>query len=168
MLLVRAEVSKPEPVRPEVSKGRAEVSKPLDALTRSPFRLNLSKPRPQVRGFTLIELLVVMAILALLLSIAAPRYFESVDRAKEAALRTDLRMLRESIDKYHADTGHLPEALQQLIDARYLRAIPPDPMTDSTTTWVVAAHPDGKTPGVYDIHSGSPLLSRDGTAFATW
>src|SRR5690242_11400756 len=76
------------------------------------------------RGFTLIELLVVLAILATLLTIAAPRYFESVDRAKEAALRTDLRVIRDAIDKHRADTGKLPETLQRLVEARYLRSLP--------------------------------------------
>ena len=70
-------------------------------------------------GFTLIELLVVMAILATLLSIAAPRYFESLDRAKETALRTDLRLLREAIDKHRADTGRFPDSLQQLAEALF-------------------------------------------------
>ena len=120
------------------------------------------------RGFTLIELLVVMAILATLLSIAAPRYFDSVDRAKEATLRTDLRVLREAIDKHRADTGRLPETLQRLADARYLRSVPIDPLTDSATTWLVAPHPDGMTQGVFDVHSGAAGTGRDGTAYATW
>jgi general secretion pathway protein G len=121
-----------------------------------------------MRGFTLIELLVVMAILATLLSIAAPRYFESVDRAKESALRTDLRMLREAIDKYQADTGHLPDSLDRLVAARYLRSIPEDPITESVATWVVQPHPDGKTPGVYDVRSGSKGTSRDGVSYVSW
>jgi general secretion pathway protein G len=122
----------------------------------------------RMSAFTLIELLVVMAILALLLAIAAPRYFDSVDRAKEAALRTNLRLLREAIDKYQADTRKLPDSLAQLADARYLRAIPVDPVTDSDTTWVAVPHPDGKTAGVYDVRSGSAKLARDGTAYASW
>jgi general secretion pathway protein G len=120
------------------------------------------------RGFTLIELLVVMAILALLLSIAAPRYFESVERAKDAALRTDLRLLREAIDKYHADTGRLPQTLEALVQARYLRSVPPDPRTDSAQSWLLVAHPDGKTPGVYDVHSGADGTARDGSAYSAW
>lgn len=120
------------------------------------------------RGFTLIELLVVMAILATLLSIAAPRYFESVDRAKEAALKTDLRLMREAIDKHRADTGRLPETLQRLVDARYLRSIPIDPVTDSAADWIVVAHPDGVTPGVYDVRSGARAEARDGSRFDTW
>ena len=119
-------------------------------------------------GFTLIELLVVMAILATLLTLAAPRYFESVERAKEAALRTDLRLLREAIDKHRADTGRLPETLQQLAQARYLRAVPVDPVTDRTDTWVVVPAPDGSTAGVYDVRSGAPGVARDGTAYASW
>jgi general secretion pathway protein G len=119
-------------------------------------------------GFTLIELLVVMAILATLLSIVAPRYFESVDRAKEVALRTDLRMLREAIDKHRADRGQFPDSLQRLAELRYLRSVPLDPVTDSALTWTVTAHPDGTTPGVYDVHSGSPETANDGTPYASW
>ena len=120
------------------------------------------------RGFTLIELLVVMAILATLLSLAAPRYFESLDRAKEAALRTDLRLLREAIDKHRADTGRLPESLQQLAQTRYLRAVPVDPITDRADTWVPVAAPIDSTPGVYDVHSGAPGVARDGSSYASW
>jgi len=122
----------------------------------------------RMSAFTLIELLVVMAILALLLAIAAPRYFDSVDRAKEAALRTDLRLLREAIDKYQADTRRLPESLPQLAEARYLRSIPVDPVTDSDATWVSVPHPDGKTPGIYDVRSGSAKTARDGSTYASW
>lgn len=120
------------------------------------------------RGFTLIELLVVMAILAALLALAAPRYFDSLERANEAALRTDLRMLREAIDKYRSDTGHLPETLQVLADARYLRTVPADPITEREDSWVVVPAPDGLTPGVHDVRSGAPGTARDGTAFANW
>jgi general secretion pathway protein G len=120
------------------------------------------------RGFTLIELLVVMAILATLLSIAAPRYFESLDRAKEAALRTDLKVMREAIDKHHADTGKFPESLQALVTQKYLRSVPVDPVTDVPGDWVLVAHPDGQTSGVYDVRSAASGASRDGSAFSTW
>jgi general secretion pathway protein G len=103
-------------------------------------------------GFTLIELLAVMAILATLLSIAAPRYFESVDRAKEATLRTDLRVLREAIDKYKGDHGQLPDSLQGLVDQRYIRAVPLDPVTDTATDWMLVPHPDGVTVCVFALH----------------
>jgi len=119
-------------------------------------------------GFTLIELLVVMAILALLLSIAAPRYFESVDRARDASLKTDLRVMREAIDKYRGDTGHLPEGLQDLVDARYLRTVPIDPVTDSSASWIAVKHADGQTPGMYDVRSGAKGQARDGSSYASW
>lgn len=119
-------------------------------------------------GFTLIELLVVMAIVALLASLAAPRYFESVDKAKEAALRTNLKVVRDAIDKYHSDRGKYPENLQALVAGRFLRSIPVDPLTDSFETWVVITHPDGVTSGVYDLKSAATGTGRDGTAFASW
>ena len=119
-------------------------------------------------GFTLIELLVVMAILATLLSIAAPRYFESVQRAEEATLRTDLRLLREAIDRHRADTGQFPESLQRLVDQRYVRSIPVDPVTGSTNDWLLVPHPDGTTLGVYDVRSGASGQARDGSSFAEW
>lgn len=114
------------------------------------------------------ELLVVMAILGLLLAIAAPRYFDSVDNAKEVALRTNLRVMREAIDKHRTDTGHYPSALDELAKRRYLRAIPTDPMTESAMTWVVVPHPDGVTQGVYDVRSGALAIGRDGTALTDW
>ena len=119
-------------------------------------------------GFTLIEMLVVMAILATLLSIAAPRYFESLGRAKEAALRTDLRVLREAIDKHAADTGRLPDSLQALVTQKYLRSVPVDPVTDSAADWILVPHPDGQTPGIYDVRSGAPGTGRDGSAYSSW
>jgi general secretion pathway protein G len=119
-------------------------------------------------GFTLIELLVVMAIVAMLASLIAPRYFESIDRAREAALRVNLKTLRDAIDKYHGDTGRYPESLMTLVEARFVRVVPTDPMTDSTETWVLIAHPGGSFAGVYDVRSGAEGTGRDGTKFSTW
>ena len=101
-------------------------------------------------------------------SIAAPRYFGSLDRAKEVALKTNLRMLREAIDKYRADTGRLPENLGRLAEARYLRAVPEDPITERVDGWVVVPHPDGVTQGVYDVRSAAQGQANDGTPYATW
>lgn len=125
-------------------------------------------PTPAQQGFTLVELLVVMAILALLLSIAAPRYFSSVTKAQEVVLRTDLRLLREGIDKYRADAGRWPDSLQRLVDQRYIRAIPVDPITDTAASWLALPHPDGTTPGVYDVRSGATGEASDGSSFASW
>lgn len=120
------------------------------------------------RGFTLIELLVVMAILATLLSLAAPRYFDALDRAKEATLRADLRILREAIDKHKADTGRLPDSIEQLVQARYLRDVPIDPITDRADSWIVLPSPDATVPGMHDVRSGAGGTARDGSSYATW
>jgi general secretion pathway protein G len=129
----------------------------------------MSRRDSNADGFTLVELLLVMAIIALLLTIAAPRYFDSLDRAKESTLRTDLRIMREAIDKHMADTGRFPETLQELADARYLRSIPVDPMTDSADTWVLqAAGADTGQTRVADVHSGASGEGRDGTPYASW
>ena len=119
------------------------------------------------KGFTLIELLVVLAIVATLLTLAAPRYFQHVERSKETVLKENLATLRDAIDQYHADKGIWPESLPTLADERYIRSLPVDPVTDSADTWVVLLPPDG-SPGVYDVHSGAEGVSLDGTAYAEW
>lgn len=121
-----------------------------------------------VAGFTLIELLVVLAILATLLSLAAPRYAGSVDKAREAVLKENLAGLRGAIDRYFADTGRYPESLAELVVKRYLRRIPDDPVTDSATTWVIVAPVEGQAGGVGDVRSGASGKSRDGSFFKDW
>jgi general secretion pathway protein G len=119
-------------------------------------------------GFTLIELLVVMAIIATLLSLAAPRYAGNVDKAKEAVLRENLVSLRDAIDKYFADNGSYPAALDDLVAKRYLRRIPVDPITDSATSWITAGPPNPQQTGIYDVHSAAKGHARDGTAYRDW
>ncbi len=120
-------------------------------------------------GFTLIELIVVLTILALLLTIAAPRYFSHVDRAKEATLKQDLSVMRDAIDKYHGDKGKYPDSLDDLVGARYIRAIPIDPISESAGTWKITPPPDSDTKGmVYDVKSGADGKGLDGTAYGEW
>ena len=116
-------------------------------------------------GFTLIELLVVMAIIAMLVTLALPRYLHSVERSKEAVLLEDLSVMRDAIDKYGADRGQYPSTLEDLVQRNYLRRIPSDPITESDSTWVTSPHPDGLTPGIYNVHSGAPGKTLDGTDF---
>ena len=119
-------------------------------------------------GFTLIELLVVMAIISLLLSIAAPRYFKSVDKSKEAVLRENLITTRQAIEKYFGDNGKYPEVLDDLVTKKYLRSLPFDPITDSTATWTVIPPESADKGEVFDIKSGSPDKGMDGTAYKDW
>lgn len=119
----------------------------------------------KARGFTLVELLVVLAIIGTLLSIAAPRYTGSTDRAKEMVLKENLATLREAIDKHYGDTGSYPASLDDLVTKRYLRRVPEDPVTDSATTWIPIPPPEGKKGSVFDVKSGAPGKGRDGTVF---
>jgi general secretion pathway protein G len=121
-------------------------------------------------GFTLIELLVVLAILATLLTIAVPRYFSSVDNAKEASLKQNLVVLRDAIDKYYTDHSEYPSSLEALAEGRYIRFVPEDPITQSKDTWVLV-RPSGEEENsklIYDVRSGAQGNSREGESYASW
>jgi len=120
------------------------------------------------RGFTLIELMVVMTIIALLISIAVPRYFHSVEKAKEATLKQSLNVMRVAIDKFHGDNDRYPVSIKELVTKKYIRAVPVDPFTESTETWVTQAPSMDTSNAVFDIKSGAPGSAKDGTAYAEW
>lgn len=113
------------------------------------------------------ELLMVMAMIALLITIALPRYFDGLTRSKEAILHQDLATMRDAIDHYHADKGVYPASLEELVSMRYLRFIPEDPITERADTWLISAPPDFSN-RVYDVHSGSNATSTDGTPYKNW
>lgn len=119
-------------------------------------------------GFTLIELLVVMAIIALLLALAVPRYFGSVDRSKETVLKENLFLMRDTLQKYYSDKGKYPDDLTGLVSDKYLRKIPVDPITESDQTWRVVPPDDSSKGGVYDVHSGAQGSASDGTSYSEW
>lgn len=116
-------------------------------------------------GFTLIELLVVLAIVALMLTLALPRYFQSIDSAKETILIDNLRATRETIDKFYGDTGAYPQSLDQLVEKKYLRTLPVDPITGSSQTWLIVPPDNGAAGSVADLHSSAPGISRNGRQF---
>ena len=120
------------------------------------------------RGFTLIELLVVLGIVALLLTLAVPRYFPSVDSAKETILADNLRNTRAVIDQYHADTGRYPDSLEQLVEKKYLPTLPVDPVADSDSKWVIVPPEDLDAGAVYSIRSSAEGKGRNGKPFAEW
>jgi len=123
------------------------------------------------RGFTLIELLLVLLFVALLASLVAPVVTGGIQRARESTLKTDLYALRKALDDYNSDTGAYPAELEELVKKRYLRRIPPDPVTEKRDTWVLVRSEDdkaGKNNGILDIRSGSPERASDGSYFKDW
>ena len=109
-----------------------------------------------------------MTIIGVLLTIAVPRYFRTVERSKETVLRRDLSTIRDSIDRYYGDLGQYPDALAALVDKHYIRNVPVDPFTKSAATWLIVESDDPDHPGVRDIHSGSPDSGADGSPFVSW
>jgi general secretion pathway protein G len=114
----------------------------------------------KTRGFTLVELMVVLTVIALLLSIVVPNYVGLMKRAEETALQENLMVMRDALDKHYADAGKYPTSLDELVSKRYLRSIPKDPFTQSTTTWTPVAPADPKKGGIFDIHSSAKGYER--------
>jgi len=125
------------------------------------------------RGFTLIELIIVVAIIAILMAVAIPVYKIHLLHAHEAVLKQDLYSMRLAIDQYTQDKNKAPQDLGDLVSSGYLRALPKDPFTESSETWQpvqedVVQSLDQTQPGITDVHSGSNLMSSEGTAYNTW
>lgn len=118
-----------------------------------------------MRGFTLIELMVVMLIVAILAGLVAPSVVNSLDKARESALQENLHVMRKLLDDYYADKGRYPDALDELVEQRYVRSIPRDPFTESQDSWVFTYDDDG---GISDIHSGYDGVARDGSYIRQW
>ena len=123
-------------------------------------------------GWTLVELTIVISLISILSGIALVGYRNALTRSREAVLKEDLFRMREAIDQYHADTGDYPAALNALVTAGYLRAVPADPFTSSAESWVTeqpvfdASNPF--TTGVYDVRSGHEGTAIDGTLYSDW
>jgi general secretion pathway protein G len=126
---------------------------------------------PNSRGFTILELMIVLAIMGILITIAQPNLKNSIIRAREAVLKENLFQMREAIDQYYADTNKYPGQLGDLINdtdrsRSYLRELPKDPFTGAAD-WITVGL-EGEEGGVFDVHSASPLVAADGTAYNTW
>jgi general secretion pathway protein G len=120
-------------------------------------------------GFTFVEIMIVLVIIGILVTLAQPNFSTSVQRAREAALQENLFILRDVIDQYFADHGEYPPSLEALVEQRYLRKIPKDPITASDTWLLVyATNEDGVEEGIFDVKSGSESIAFDGTAYGDW
>nr|WP_092414716.1 prepilin-type N-terminal cleavage/methylation domain-containing protein [Collimonas sp. OK307] len=105
-------------------------------------------------GFTLIEMVIVMAVIGMLLTLAVPRYFVALDNGKIKVQQQNLATMRDALDKFFGDQGHYPESLDELVQKRYLRSVPVDPLTESPN-WIVIAPLDPALSGVYDVQSAA-------------
>jgi general secretion pathway protein G len=132
-------------------------------------------------GFTLLELIIVIAIIGILATVAMPALKDVPRRSAEAVLKNNLRTLRDVIDQHYGDKGKYPTSLEALVEGGYLRRVPNDPITKRNDTWQLVYeeidpdNPPAETeesedgqPGITDIHSGSPLMSLDGTPYSEW
>lgn len=135
---------------------------------RKPISSTFRKDLLRLKGFTLIELLVVLAIVATLLTLVAPKYFNQIEASKEVVLLDNLHTTREVISKFYADLGRYPESLDELVEKNYLRSLPYDPVADSKTSWQIIAVPTGYKGNVFDLKSGAVGASRKGEAYDQW
>ena len=124
-------------------------------------------------GFTLIEMMIVMSIIVILIGLAVPYYQKAILRSKETVLHNNLTAMRNTIDEYTYDKQKAPQSLQDLVTDGYLRNVPKDPITGSSDTWKIVMEDAGQAvntnePGIFDVHSGSPLKSLDGTSYSDW
>ena len=121
-------------------------------------------PPPQRRrrrcGFTLIEIVVVLTLIALLLTIAVPRYFATLDRGRLQVQQQNVAIVRDAIDKFYGDLGRYPETLEELVTKRYLRQVPVDPVSEKSN-WVVIAPPDASMGAVFDLKPASASGAAD-------
>jgi general secretion pathway protein G len=127
----------------------------------------------RARGFTLVELLIVISLISILAAMGLVQYRNSVTSTKESVLRTDLFRMRDAIDQYYADKGKYPSSLDSLVSDGYMRKIPEDPVTKSSDTWTTEpAEPDptnpSAEPGIYNVKSGAPGTSLDGSSYSDW
>lgn len=134
-------------------------------MTRTKFKtIEFNRPVKQSKtirssdaGFSLLELLIAMFILIILLSVALPTYQRSIQHAREVVLAENLFQMRRSIDQYTADKNRAPDSLEDLVEAKYLREIPVDPVNLERREWELVKGEDPTSnegeQGLIDVRS---------------
>jgi len=138
-----------------------------------PMQTGRDRIRRRLRGFTFVELMVVITIIVLLITMAVPIYSNTIRRAKESVLLSNLSTLRDVIDRYSYDKQKAPQSLQDLVSDGYFKEVPYDPMTGSNTTWRVIMEEASQSinqsdPGIFDVKSGSDKIGLDGRPYSEW
>jgi general secretion pathway protein G len=142
----------------------------------SNFQRNANNPQSAIRnshsqGFTLLELMIVISIIIILVSVALPQYQKTIMHTRETILSYDLDTMRKLLDQYAADKGKLPQSLDDLVTAGYMREVPKDPITDNKDWNIVTGDDPYSTEGgtgVTDVHSSSSEVSTAGTPYSEW
>lgn len=162
----------------EIDHDKTEAT--VHASSNSLFARQLQRPaschlRPGSRrlhpGFTLLELMIVITIIIILAAIALPQYQRTIMATREAVLRDDLYKMRSLLDQYAADKQKLPQSLEDLVSAGYMRQLPIDPMTNQADWTIITGDDPNSTSseqGVVDVHSASTDVSSEGTPYSEW
>lgn len=120
-------------------------------------------------GFSLFELMIAMFIVIILISVALPTYQRTVQHARETVLKENLWQMRRAIDQYATDKGKLPQSLEDLVQGKYLRELPVDPILEKPEWQTVQGEdpnsPDGEQ-GVKDVKSMADGETSDGKAYS--
>jgi len=127
------------------------------------------------KGFTLVEIITVLVLIGILVAIALPIYRNSVIKARESVLKENLFQLRDAISKFYTDKQKYPTSLEELIEYKYLRKIPVDPISGKEDWELVRFEPEEQEDfdpdiamGIIDVKCPSQDPSIDGTLYNTW
>lgn len=100
------------------------------------------------------------------------RHRRHVEEAKASVLLENLKVMRRAIKQYTEDYKQAPAELNNLVEAGYLSAIPADPLTGSTTTWLLERENQQlnatRTQGIINVRSGAEGDDTDGVSYSKY